>query len=206
MALQAGARHLGWKVGFGSPSGLAALSLDRPLVGYLTRDRVLVDGASVDVSGWKRPVLEAEVAAHLGRSVDADASSATALAAVTGWSVAIELADLDLPPDDVEAILGGNIFHRHVVLGPVVPARPVDLSFAVLRNGAEVASTSTPEELTGELGTVLASVASTLAQAGTSLSAGDVVITGSVVPPLEVTGGAWTVSAEGLGGLDLTLA
>ena len=205
MAVREGARQLGWKVGFGSPAGLAALSLDRPIVGYLTHDRLLSDGDSVDISGWKRPVLEAEVAAYLGSSVDAHASPAAALAAVTGWSVAIELADLDLPPDDVEAILAGNIFHRHVLLGPVVPARPVDLSITVVHDGAEVAATPTPEALTGELGTVLASVASTLAQAGASLSADDVVITGSVVPPIDVSGGSWTVSASGLGGLGLTL-
>ena len=30
-----GARQVGWKVGFGSPSALALLGIDRPLVGFL---------------------------------------------------------------------------------------------------------------------------------------------------------------------------
>ncbi|HEX6150745.1 fumarylacetoacetate hydrolase family protein [Nocardioides sp.] len=205
--LTSGARHLGWKVGFGSPSSLAALDLARPLVGFLTHDRVLSPGDVVDVSGWTRPVLEAEVAAHLGVPVESGASAATALAAVSEWSVALELADVDLPPDDVEAIVAGNIFHRHVLFGPVAPARPGTLSFSVARDGSAVASTSTPEELTGELGFVLASVADTLAHGGARLSAGDVVITGSVVPPIDISGGgSWVVTASGLGEVGVTIS
>lgn len=192
-------RRLGWKVGFGSPSALTALATDRPLVGFLTSDRLLPDGTEVPVAGWTRPVLEAEVAAHLGSDVEAGATPAEVLAAVAGWSVAIELADLDRAPDDVEAILAGNIYHRHVLLGPVLAARPSSSSFAVLRDGSKVAATSAPEELTGELGFVLASTASTLAACGEQLRAGDVVITGSVVPPIPAEVGTWVVSASGLG-------
>jgi 2-keto-4-pentenoate hydratase len=75
----------------------------------------------------------------------------------------------------------------------------------VERDGSSVASTSSSEALTGELGWVLASVASTLAEASTSLSAGDIVITGSAVPPIEVSGGSWTVTAPGLGEVGVRL-
>lgn len=206
-ALDSGAAPLGWKLGFGAPSGLAHFGTDRPLVGFLTRDRLLASGASVSVAGWTKPLLEAEVAAHVGCSVPASASPSEALAAVAGWSVAIELADLDVPPTDIAEVLAGNIFHRHVLLGPAVSALPDGLAFSVLHDGVEVASTSSPFELTGELGTILASTASTLASCGASLSAGDVVITGSVVPPIEVGGGgSWRVVADGLGevGVDLS--
>jgi 2-keto-4-pentenoate hydratase len=47
---------------------------------------------------------------------------------------------------------------------------------------------------------VLASMADTLAACGAVLRAGDVVITGSVVPPLPVADGErWQVVAPGLG-------
>ena len=204
-ALDSGAERLGWKAGFGSPSALAALGTDRPLVGFLTRDRLLPDGAAVDVSTWTKPVLEAEVAAHLSADLGAGATPAEALAAVGGWSVAIELADLDIVPDDVEKIVAGNIFHRHVLLGPVVEGRPEPLAFAVTRDGVEAASSSDPEALTGELGSVLASMADTLAACDAGLRAGDVVITGSVVPPVPVTSGAWLVEAEGLGRVSVVI-
>ncbi|QBR93123.1 fumarylacetoacetate hydrolase family protein [Nocardioides euryhalodurans] len=205
-ALEAGDAHLGWKVGFGAPAALATFELDRPLVGFLTRERLLTSGATVDVSGWTKPVLEAEVAAHLGSDVGAGASGSEALAAVAGWSVAIELADLDHTPSDVERILAGNIFHRQVLLGPVVADLPSPGRFSVSREGVAVASTTEPSALTGELGSVLASTADTLAACGEGLRAGDVVITGSVVPPVAVAGsGVWEVAAKGLGSLSVRL-
>ena len=205
-AVDRGAERLGWKAGFGAPAALAALGTDRPLVGFLTRDRLLPDGASVDVSSWTKPVLEAEVAAHLSADLGAGATPAEALAAVGGWSVAIELADVDRAPDDVEEIVAGNIFHRHVLLGPVVEHRPEQLTFVVTRDGVEAARSSEPEALTGELGFVLASMADTVAACGAGLRAGDVVITGAVVPPIPLDGEArWLVEAEGLGRIGLSL-
>jgi 2-keto-4-pentenoate hydratase len=204
-ATDRGAVRLGWKAGFGAPAALASLGTDRPLVGFLTEDRLLADGDSVDVSGWTKPVLEAEVAAHISADLGRGATSAEALAAVGGWSLAIELADLDRAPDDVEEILAGNIFHRHVLLGPVVAPRPNPLAFVVTRDGVETAWTDQPEGLTGELGFVLASMADTLAEVDGGLCEGDVVITGSVVPPVALTNGSWVVEAEGLGRISVSI-
>lgn len=206
-ALSSGVEALGWKLGFGAPAALTSFGIETPLVGFLTRDRLLASGSSVDVSGWTAPKLEAEVAVVLGRPVSGDASPAEALAAVSGWAVAIELADLDPPPTDLEEVLAGNIFHRHVLLGPVVDELPADLSFSVSCDGAEVVATSDPFALTGDLGSILASAASTLAACGAGPSAGDVVITGSVVSPIDVgAGGSWHVSAPGLGEIAVTIA
>lgn len=206
-ALTAGATPLGWKLGFGAPAAAARFAIDRPLVGFLSSSGLLTSGSAVDLTGWTAPMLEAEVAARLGKDLAPDASAADALAAVDGWSVAIELADVDPPPEDIEEVLAGNIFHRHVLLGPVVAVLPVDLSLSVSRDGGRVASTSTPFELTGELGAILASTASTLASCGASLSAGDVIITGSVVPPIDVSdGGSWHVVAPGLGEVAVELS
>ncbi|HET9422020.1 MAG TPA: fumarylacetoacetate hydrolase family protein [Nocardioides sp.] len=203
--LAAGAQHLGWKVGFGSPAGMAALGIDRPLVGFLTSDRLLTSGATVSLAGWTRPLFEAEVVVRLGDDIGPDATAGDALAAVDGWATAIELADLDRAPDDIEAVLAGNVYHRHVLLGELGPQRPGP-AFTVRRNGVEVTGTSEPEELTGELGWVLATTASTVAAAGGALLAGDVVITGSVVPPVPVAAGeAWHVSVPGRSGVEVHL-
>lgn len=205
-ALDHGAERLGWKAGFGAPAALASLGTAGPLVGFLTKERLLPDGASVDVSGWTKPVLEAEVAAHLTGDLGPDTTPAEALAAVGGWSVAIELADVDRAPVDVEKIVAGNIFHRHVLLGPVVPRRPEGLAFAVTCDGDVIAATSEPEALTGKLGFVLASMARTLGCCDAALSAGDVVITGSVVPPVPLTSGSWVVEAPGFGRISVVVS
>ena len=53
---------------------------------------------------------------------------------------------------------------------------------------------------------MLATTASTLAAAGGALRAGDVVITGSVVPPVPVAAGeAWQVSVPGRSGVEVRL-
>jgi 2-keto-4-pentenoate hydratase len=198
--LDDGAEHLGWKAGFGAPAAMGRLGTDRPLVGYLTRERLLDDGATVSLNGMKQPVLEAEVALRLAHDVPAGADAATALAAVGTASVAIEIADLDTPPDDVEEIVAGNIYHRHVLLGPEVEVRITsNLTAEVKRDGVEVARTDDPEALTGDVAGVLASMADTLAETGGTTAAGDVVITGSVVPPVPLTAGVWTVTFASLG-------
>ena len=201
-----GAEHLGWKVGFGAPAAMARLGLDRPLVGALTEGRRLPPGASVTVEGWTHGLIEAEVAAYVGRDVAGDATAREALAAVDGWSLAVELADLDLPPDDVEEILAGNIYHRWVLLGDVVSDLPDPRGVVVSRDGVEAAATDRPDDLVGELGWVLATTASTLSAAGAALRAGDVVITGSMVPQMPIAAGeSWEVAVAGLGRLDVHL-
>jgi 2-keto-4-pentenoate hydratase len=198
--LDDGATHLGWKAGFGAPAAQEMLGTDRPLVGYLTRERLLGDGATLSLAGMTQPVLEAEVALHLADDVPAGADAAEALAAVGTVGVAIEVADLDAPPVDVEQIVAGNIYHRHVLLGPQVAVRVTStLTAVVRRDGVEVARTDDPEALTGDVARVLASMADTLAATGGTTAAGDVVITGSVVPPVPLVPGDWAVTFAGLG-------
>ena len=204
----AGAGRLGWKAAFGSPSGMATLGLDRPLVGFLTHDRLLEAGATVSVEGWTRPMLEAEVAVHIGRDLPPSPARSDVEDAVVGLSAAIELADLDPPPTDVVEILGGNIFHRHVVLGELRPGRrDVEGMLATItRDESEVARTDDPQALTGQVLDVVTSMAADLAQVDERLLSGDVVITGSVVPPLQVAPGQHLrVELAGLGALEVTI-
>lgn len=201
-----GATHLGWKLGFGAPAALSKFGTDRPLVGYLVDSLDIADGSTVSLEGWTKPVLEAEVAVHIGAPLGAGATAEDAFDAVVGWSVAIELADLDRPPEDIGEILAGNIYHRHVVLGHRVPPLLAGPHFAVRRDGEEVAATDDPTALTGDLPSILASAADTLASCGAGgLASGDIVITGSVVPPIEVGPGRWTVEAVGMGRVSVDL-
>ena len=169
--LGAGERPLGWKVGFGSAPAIEALGTDRPLVGFLTDGALLDDGATVAVGGWTKPVLEPEVAVHLGADVEEGAGWNDVQAAIRGLSAAIELADVDFAPSDPEKILAGNIYNRHVLLGPVDTgrSRPDGLSGRLLRDGELVAATAAPEELTGEVIEVVRLTGELLAASGERL-------------------------------------
>ncbi|HET6532852.1 MAG TPA: fumarylacetoacetate hydrolase family protein [Actinoplanes sp.] len=179
--LRAGDRPLGWKVGFGAPAAMARLGIDRALVGFLLDSNRLPDGAEVDVRGWATPMLEPEIAVHMGHGL-----------AVTGLSAAIELADVDPPPTGVRAILAGDIFHRHVLLAPARPgdALPDGIRLRLRVNGEQVAATDDVTELTGHPAAVVQQTAELLEACGERLRAGDVVITGSIVPPLPVAPGS----------------
>ena len=188
--LAAGDEPLGWKVGFGAPASLARLRLAGPLVGFLLERARVPDGGRVSVAGWVRPVAEPEIACHLARDVPAGASRDVAAGAIGALGAAIELADVDRTPDDVEEILARNIFQRAVVLGPSDPGRAggsaAGLAARVLVGGREAGATDDVEALTGKLAELVRHVASFLGAFGEELRAGEVVIAGSIVPPLEV--------------------
>lgn len=189
--LLSGARHIGWKMAFGAPAMMERLHLDAPAPGYLTDRVVLDDGSVVSLSGWVRPVIEFELALHLGEDIPAGSSPEEARRAVSGVAPAIELADVDLElePDRVPDIVAGNIFNRAVILGEPSFAREgariSDLTAEILSGEATVRVTDF-EALTGEYGWVLAHAATALEVHGARLRAGDLVIAGSVIPPIPI--------------------
>lgn len=187
--IEEGERAIGWKLGFGAPASLERFGLSAPLLGFLTDAGVHHPGSTVSCAGWAAPVAEPEIAAYL----DADVEPGNAAAAIGALGAAIELADIDPPSDDIEEMLAGNIYHRGVVLGTPDRTRAGGarggLHAMVIQDGDEVGDTGDLEALTGDLIDILEHAAALLGAAGIRLSAGDVVITGSVVPPVRVRPG-----------------
>jgi 2-keto-4-pentenoate hydratase len=196
--LAAGDEPLGWKVGFGAPAMLAKLGISGPLVGFLTRGARVQSGANLSLAGWTQPVAEPEIAVHIGRDVPAGADRETAAAAIAGISPAIEMADVNAPPGDPEQILSGNIYQRHVVLSGMGPARAGStsngLTCRVIRRGSEVARTIDPQANTGDWIFIVRHVADVLAAFGERLRQGEIIITGSVVPPLTIERGEQAIA------------
>ncbi|HWM83518.1 MAG TPA: fumarylacetoacetate hydrolase family protein [Pseudolabrys sp.] len=181
---------LGWKVGFGAPAAMEKLRIAAPLTGFLLAENKLPSGAVCDLKGWVKPVLEPEIAVHLGRDLAAGCSEDEARTAIAGLGAAIEMADLSFAPEDPERILAENIYQRHVVLGAVdrtrAGARLDGLTGRLLINGSETASTTDLEANTGKIVTIVKQVADTLGAMRETLRAGQVIIAGSVVPPVFV--------------------
>jgi 2-keto-4-pentenoate hydratase len=187
-ALRDGARPLGWKLGLGTPAAMEKLGTVAPLVGFLTDRSVLDPGAECAVGGWGKPIAEPEVAIHVAADVPAGADRATAAAAIGALGPALELVDIG-DASDVEEILAGDIFHRRVVLGPA-DAHVGDGLRGVIRLGtADPRTIDDPFELTGDPPKVVAHVATHLAAFGETLRKGDLIIAGSIVPPLSVAPG-----------------
>jgi 2-keto-4-pentenoate hydratase len=159
-------------------------------VGFLTQNARVTPGDTVSLAGWTKPVAEPEVAVHIGRDVAAGATPDAAAVAIAGISPAIELADVHEPATDPERILSHDIYQRHVVLAGVTPARAGGaadgLTCRIIRHGGEVARTDDPQANTGRWVDIVRHVANVLAAFGERLRAGEVIITGSVVPPIAI--------------------
>jgi 2-keto-4-pentenoate hydratase len=170
----------GFKVGFGTPEAMAKLGIERPLVAPISDRTLLPDDATVDLTGWKNPMIELEVAVHVGG----------------GLSAAIELADVHPPPEDPDTILAGDIYHRHWIIGPVIDAPPV--RGRLTRDGTPIADDGTPLDHEAIIRDVEATI-------GRALAPGEVVITGSIFPPQPAVPGRWEGEVEPPGRLVVTL-
>jgi len=188
-----GERPIGWKVGFGAPAAMRALDIQQPLVGYLMHSGIVASGTELSYSAFTQPALEPEIAVYLGADVAAGSDAAAIAAAISALGPAIEIADVSFAPaEGVERILAGNIYQRGVVLGSAderrAGARLTDLAAIIRRNGVDIEIPDDIEANTGRIIDVVATVADTLAAMGERLSAGELIIAGSIVPPFLLDG------------------
>ncbi len=169
-----GATRLGWKVGLNAPPVLEKLGLDAPLVGFLTDATLLADGGDFSLpEGAEAVSIEPEVGVEIG----ADGRSIAAL------MPALEVVYFDRPLDELEDVLAHDIFHRGVALGPRGSGPAV--AARVLVDGEQVAEPA----LAAELDEVIEIVVGRLADAGEALQPGDVIITGTLMPPPQLRAG-----------------
>jgi 2-keto-4-pentenoate hydratase len=188
--LDAGEKPIGWKVGFGAPASLKSLGIDMPLVGFLTEDVLIRSDSTLSLASWTKPAAEPEVAVYLKEDLSVEADSQTAREAISAIGPAIEVADVTFPPTDVEEILAGNIFNRYVILGKSDTSHAgcnlEGLVGRVYRNKQEIATVTDLQALTGNFIDIVQHVANLLLTMGQMLLTGDVIITGSILPPLWI--------------------
>jgi 2-keto-4-pentenoate hydratase len=194
--LDSGHKPLGWKLAFGGPAAMERLHTNAPLVGFLMQNALIPSNSTVLVDRWKKPAAEPEITVYIGKDLPAGADPGTTKAAIAALGPAIELADVDHPSDDVEGTLACDIYQRHIILGRGDPARACGtldgLAARVLRNGAEIANLTGPQSLqnlTGELVDIVRHTANLLAAFGETLQAGQIIIAGSIIPPIWIEPG-----------------
>jgi len=208
--LGSGERGVGWKIAFGSRLAMERLGISAPLIGFLTDANLLGSASTVSIEEWTKPALEPEIAVHLGADVDAGASREQTAAAIAALGAAIELADVDNLVD-LEDILAGDIYQRHVILGPADQGRAggdvSGITARVLIDGQEAAATEDPLGFCGELIATVQHAAALLGAAGERLRAGEVLIAGSVTPLIWLEPGqSVTVQIQPLGELSVRFA
>ena len=194
--LAAGARPLGWKLAFGAPAALETLGLNSPLVGPLSDETAVASGGEVAVGEWRAAKLEPEIAIHLGPGGESVAAIAPAF----------ELVDLDRPLTETEELLADGIFHRGVVLGEPVLRPRGPIAVTVERDGERFAASADAEAAVGRLEELVAYVSGYLERFGAESREGEVIISGSTVPLIDVAAGeTWTSTVEGVGRVEVRL-
>jgi 2-keto-4-pentenoate hydratase len=172
-ALADGAGRVGWKLGMGDRERIGR----GPVIGYLTTASALDSGATYVAGDASALHADAEVALEMGADLPPDADLGAAGAAIARYGAALEIVDLG-GPDEPEAIVADNVFHRAVVLTGWQPALPASgVEGRLIVSGELRASATSPTNLADR---VLA-VAHLLGAMGERLRAGDRIITGSVV-------------------------
>ena len=154
---------------------------------------VVGSGSTISLDGWKKPAAEPELAVYMGKDLSPGADRETASDAIEALGPAIEIADVTNPPEEVEQTLACDIYQRHVVIGKKDRTRAGgilnDLRCRVSCGEREIEVPEDIQTLTGELIEIVQHTANILGAFGEKLRAGEILITGSMTPPISVSAG-----------------
>lgn len=173
--LEAGATHVGWKLGTGERESIGG----EIAVGYLTSATGLESGATYEGGPADAELhADAELAVEVGRGLEPGADAPSIRRAITGYAAALELVDLARVPGEPESIVAGNVYHRAFAFGPWRAELPGETEEArLLVDGVERAR----GRLEANVFERLVAAARLLGAVGERVSAGDRIITGLVV-------------------------
>ena len=202
MKIEAGRRQIGWKIGLTSRAMQEQLKIDTPDSGVLLDDMLFADGANVPKNHFIQPRVEAEIAFLMAHDLSgADITCADVVAATAHVVPALEILDTRILRSDpatgqariITDTVSDNAANAGVVLGA---QRHTVQSFDLRRVGAIVKRDGVVEETGLGAGvlddpvTGIVWLVQRLARYGYGLSAGDIVLSGSFIRPIEAPSGS----------------
>lgn len=202
-----GERVVGKKIGVTSKAVQDMLGVHQPDFGFLT-DRMWIDGETIDVAahGLIQPRAEAEIAFVLGADLTGPGvTAADVLVATAHIAPCFEIVDSRIADWKIGIVdtVADNASCGVFVLG-AARADPRDhdlpaLKVTVRKNGQPL-SEGLGSAVQGDPAQAVAWLANTLGRHGVTLAAGDVILSGSLVP-LEpaVAGDVFEMTLHGVG-------
>lgn len=200
--LAEGRRQVGWKIGLTSRAMQEALKIDTPDSGVLLDDMLFAQGATVPAGRFIQPRVEAEIAFLMKAPLaGAAVTRADVLAATESVAPALEILDTRIlradPPTGRARIItdtvSDNAANAGIVLGDARhdPAA-VDLRWAgcILKRDGVVEETGLGAGVLDDPVTGILWLVNRLARYGAGLSAGDIVLSGSFIRPVEAPPGS----------------
>ncbi|MDG1168754.1 MAG: 2-oxo-hepta-3-ene-1,7-dioic acid hydratase [Sulfitobacter sp.] len=207
--LAEGRKVIGWKIGLTSKAMQSALGIDIPDSGILFDDMLFQSGAEIPKGRFIQPRMEAEIAfvmkAPLG---GAEVTRADVLAATDYVTPAIEILDTRILRADpatgqtrkVFDTISDNAANAGIVLGTQQHSPDqVDLRWVgamVFRNG-EIEETGLGAGVLNDPAESVVWLARRMSQYGQKIEAGQVILSGSFIRPVECPSGAQIIADYG---------
>jgi len=197
-----GARGIGWKIGLTSRAMQQALNITTPDSGVLLADMLFADGATVPRGRFIAPRIEAEIAFLMAAPLaGAEVTRDQVLAATAQVAPALEILDTRVIRADprtgkartIVDTVADNAANAGIVLGPQRHA-PGDHDLrwtgAILSRDGVVEETGLGAGVLNDPATGVVWLVQRLARYGMGLAAGDIVLSGSFVRPVEAPPGS----------------
>lgn len=191
----------GWKIGLTSKAMQAALSIDIPDSGVLLQSMVFANGADIPAGRFIQPRVEAEIAFVMKSPIAAAGLTRQAILDATDYiAPAIEILDTRITRTDprsgksrtVVDTIADNAANAGIVLGdPVRDFHALDLRWVgaiVFRNG-EVEETGLGAGVLDDPLLAISWLAQRLATYGDRIEAGQILLSGSFIRPVEAIPG-----------------
>ena len=185
----------GYKIGLTNQAGQQAFGLTEPALGHLFKDMCLDSGETQNLGELYQPKVEGELAFVLGHDLAGPGVSALDVRRATyGVVAALEIMDTRFQGWQVKApgLIADNCSGARYVLDskvtPLDGLEPRYFGFVLQKNGQVIGSGAGVNVLGDPLESV-AWLANKLASLGLSLKAGEVVMSGAVIPPVVAEGG-----------------
>ena len=195
----------GWKIAATSADGQRHIGVDGPMAGRILAERAHDDGAMVPFGANRMAVAEAEFAFRMARDLPPRPTPYDAqevLAAVVSLHPAIELPDSrfrDFATAGGPQLIADNACAHEFVLGPVAPddwrSRDLAAHAVVGTVAGKLERDGIGANVLGDPRAALAWLVNELSGLGLTLTAGQVVTTGTCLTPMSIAAGD-TVAAD----------
>lgn len=194
---QAEGRHtIGWKVGLTSKAMQQALGISTPDSGVLLDDMAFANHATVPANRFIQPRIEAELAFILKSPLQGpDVTLAQVLAATDHIRPALEILDTRILRTDpatgrartIVDTISDNAANAGIVTGDAFAPDAFDPRWAgaIVTRNAEVEETGLGAGVLNQPALAVAWLANRLSQYGQRIEAGQIVLSGSFIRPIE---------------------
>lgn len=219
LKLASGRQKIGWKIGLTSRAMQDALKIDTPDSGVLLDDMLFESGATVPAGRFIQPRIEAEIAFVMKAPLAGeDCSRADVLMATDYVAPSLEILDTRIQRADaatgqariITDTISDNAANAGIVLGRErhsIDAHDLRWTGAIVSRNDTVEETGLGAGVLNDPVTSVLWLARRMASYGQQIEAGDIVLSGSFIRPIECPSGSKITADFGpFGSVDISFA